>query len=347
MFGGVRRARVSSQSWKKAMRDYFVNHFGEDQFGIRTLNMPYLIAQELVNRRPDVYQEGVDDDVLDVAETAITASKIQIDKKKHKTKALFFVSRAQIEATASIILKEGYDPKDNTTKKLLRAALNTDHAIDMALFGRMVADDPIFNIDAASQVGQAIGVSKQNPEFDYYTAVDDYSLEDHAGAGMLGTIEYNSSTFYRYANIGMTQLEQNLGSKNASIDAVAKFAESFIESLPSGKQNTFAAQSLPSAILVEIRDTRPVSYAGAFEKPVTSSTDHSIVDNAKAALVDYAQSIRGAYNLYPVKSFVVYLHDDGFSSLGDPSNIKELEDHITSSLHDLIGYDEEPSEEGE
>jgi CRISPR system Cascade subunit CasC len=329
------------------MRDYFVNHFGEDQFGIRTLNAPTLIAQALLDKAPERYPEGLTDDVYESVEDALKAGKIQTDAKTHKTKALFFISRAQVSAVADTMLQEGYDPKDNAFKTMLKNALNAHHAVDMALFGRMAADDPVFNVDAASQVGQAIGVAKEVPEFDYYTAVDDNSLEEHAGAGMLGTIEYNSSTFYRYANIGMTQLEHNLGSKDAAVEAVTKFTEAFVESLPSGKQNTFAAQTLPSAVLVEVRDTRPVSYVGAFEKPVVGSRNESIVDNAKSALVEYADEVRGAYDLHPVRSFVVYLKDDGFSELGEPVNITELKVKLAEALREVFGTDPQESEFGE
>lgn len=342
LLGGVRRARVSSQSWKKAMRDAFVERYPGEEFGVRTLNAPLLLADELIRRAPDI--DG--DKAIDFAVKAFNAAKIQTDKKTNKTKALFFISKHQIRTLANIILTEGFDPSDSVTKKTIKEALNTEHAVDMALFGRMVADDPVFNVDAACQVAHAIGVSKVVPEFDYFTAVDDDSREDHAGAGMIGTIEYDSSTFYRYANIGMTQLMHNLGSKSAAVHAVSEFLDVFCASLPSGKQNTFAAQTLPSAVLVEVRTGRPVSYVNAFELPVEGSHNASVIDNASARLSEYAQSIRSAYSLTPDASFVMYLHDNGLSKLGEPSNYDELRDRLTEQLDSMIP-DAENTADGE
>ena len=143
--------------------------------------------------------------------------------------------------------------------------------MDIALFGRMVADDPSLNEDASAQVAHAISTHAVQTEFDFFTAIDDLKPEDNAGAGMLGTIEFNSSTMYRYANVAVHELYRQLGNKEQTLNALKLFIESFANSMPSGKSNTFANQTLPQAILVVVRSDRPVNLVSAFEEPVKSS----------------------------------------------------------------------------
>lgn len=88
--------------------------------------------------------------------------------------------------------------------------------MDMALFGRMVADEPSLNYDAAAQVAHSISTHAVQNEYDYFTAVDDCQAEDNAGAGHLGTVEYNSSTLYRYATVNVMELAGQLGAEQAA-----------------------------------------------------------------------------------------------------------------------------------
>lgn len=144
--------------------------------------------------------------------------------------------------------------------------------MDMALFGRMVASDPSLNYDAAAQVAHSISTHAVQNEFDYFTAVDDCAPEDSAGAGHLGTVEYNSSTLYRYATVNMVELAHLLGAEKAA-QAVRVFGEAFIRSMPTGKQNSFANRTLPDAVYVTLREDQPVNLCGAFEKPVRKSPE--------------------------------------------------------------------------
>ena len=155
--------------------------------------------------------------------------------------------------------------------KTLQAILNNNPAVDIALFGRMVVDDPSLNEDASAQVAHAISTHAVQTEFDFFTAIDDLQPEDNAGAGMLGTIEFNSSTMYRYANVAVHELYRQLGDKEQTLNALKLFIEAFANSLPTGKSNTFANQTLPQAILVTLRSDRPVNLVSAFEEPVKSS----------------------------------------------------------------------------
>lgn len=336
-FGGVRRARVSSQAWKKAMRDYFVDNFDVHDSGLRTLEVPGLIAEEIIRQAKE--SDGTEISYAEAEQKAVEAlklAKIQFTKAKkgerQQVKALFFISRNQIKTIASIMLNDGLDEKER--KEAVRNALRREHSVDMALFGRMVADDPYLNVDAACQVAHAIGVAPAVPEFDFYTAVDDHSVEDHAGGAMMGTIEYNSSTYYRYADVSLSQLQDNLGDTEAVKHAIAMFTKAFIESMPSGKQNTFAAQTLPSAVVVTVRAGRPVSYADAFVKPIRTGNDDAKA--AEDAMVDYAEATASAFDLKPVASFVTYLGDSRVRELGEGCDETELVRKVSELAGSLV-----------
>ena len=122
-------------------------------------------------------------------------------------------------------------------------------AVDIGLFGRMIADLPDMNIDAACQVAHALSTNKISMEFDFFTAVDDLSPKEETGAGMMGTVEFNSACFYRYANIDFFQLNQNLGNDVVlARKAVEAFLRASVAAIPTGKQNSMAAQNPPSLV---------------------------------------------------------------------------------------------------
>ena len=187
-YGGVTRARVSSQSWKKAIRQYFLEHGDISNVGIRSLEIVRYVAEKMMN-----LDESIDhEEAMKLAEEVINSAGVSTTKD-HKAKALFFMSSRQADRLAQAAL-EG-----DANKSELQEMIKSDPAIDIALFGRMVADDPKLNEDASSQVAHAISTHAVQTEFDFFTATDDFSSANDAGAGMLGTVEFNSSTLYRYA----------------------------------------------------------------------------------------------------------------------------------------------------
>lgn len=257
IYGGVRRARVSSQSWKRAMRQYFLAESAED-LGVRSLNVVKYLAERIVAADSSVTEEKA----MKMAENIF--NDVGIKTKDQKTKALFFLGKKQADLLAAAAVKGEKD------KKVLKQIFSDNPAIDIALFGRMVADDPSLNEDASAQVAHAISTHEVQTEFDFYTAVDDLAAEDNAGAGMLGTIEYNSSTLYRYANIALHDLTRQLGDKEQAITAAKIFIEAFSNSMPTGKSNTFANQTLPQMLMINLRRDRPVNLVTAYEKPIKS-----------------------------------------------------------------------------
>lgn len=290
IYGGVTRARVSSQAWKHAMRQAFVEEslLDKEDVGKRTKKVTELVEKEIAALAPEK-------DAAKLAKKTLDNAGIKNDEKG--TKALFFISQAQIKALAQLAVEECAD------KKEYKKALSTAPSADIALFGRMVADDPSLKFDAAAQVAHSISTHAVQNEYDYFTAVDDCQVEDNAGAGHLGTVEYNSATLYRYATVNVMELERHLGAKKAA-EVVRSFGEAFIRSMPTGKQNTFANRTLPDAVYVTIREDQPVNLCGAFERAVRKSTE-GYAEPSKSALQAYAQQLYQSFAEAPAESFTV------------------------------------------
>lgn len=274
-YGGVTRARVSSQSWKKSIREYFKKYdTNKNIVGIRTLSVVDYISKEIIKLNEEISDETATKMAIDVLKNI----GISIKDKENKLEALFFISNVQAKNLAKAAIDGEKD------KKKLKELLSDEPSVDLALFGRMVAKDASLNEDASAQVAHAISTHSIQTEFDFYTAVDDLQKEDNAGAGMLGTIEFNSSTLYRYANIAVHEFKKQMNDENdITIDALKLFIEAFIKTMPSGKINTFANQTLPQAVVVSIRHDRPINLVSAFETPVKSNDGYvsSSIDRLK------------------------------------------------------------------
>jgi CRISPR system Cascade subunit CasC len=191
----------------------------------------------------------------------------------------------------------------------LAAVLDGGRAVDIALFGRMLADRPEWGKDAACQVAHAISTHRVDREFDFYTAVDELQPREASGAGMMGDVEYYTATFYRYADINLGLLLDNLeGDADLASRAVEAFLRAFVLTLPSGKQNTFAAHSLPQFVAFLVRrDSMPRNLAAAFERPVFPRDDKSISGASVEALMDYWQRLDEAYGR-PLQEWVAILN---------------------------------------
>lgn len=323
-FGGVRRARVSSQAWKKAVRDEFAHLLDAERIGCRTKDAVGLIA-EYIN---EVAQGIENEESYVMAEAALKATGVSVKNKA--TGYLLFVSPRQAKALAQLAI-EARENLDQIDKKRAKAAFNpkespTLNAVDIALFGRMVADAPDLNVDASAQVAHAIGVGASEPEFDYFTAMDDRSPEDNAGAGMIGTVEYLSATLYRYATVDVYHLSENLGSARATEEAISSFTKAFVTSMPTGKQNTFANRTLPSAVVIQLRNTQPISLVNAFEKPVYADSSRGLAVAACERLVQQETAIETAFGARPLETYVVcgdFNAIDVLSQLAEPSSLQD------------------------
>lgn len=321
-YGGTRRARVSSQAWKRAMRNDFKQFLDESDLGVRSLRLVDDIKERIVK-----LDSALNDQAEAYAVTALTQAGLKIAPSKprkdssestyQKTGALLFLSNVQMDELAQLAV----DSHGSPDKKDAKAVLTKGNSIDLALFGRMIADSPDLNVDAAAQVAHALGVHTVVSEFDYFTAVDDHAPKDNAGAGMIGTVEFNSSTLYRYATVNVTALAKSLGSVKATGRAVEAFARAFISSMPTGKQNTFANRTLPEFVLVTVRDSQPVNLAGAFEEAV--DVRGSRVREAVTRLVAQAKGIDEAYGSKPLAAYAIVVGADQ-SGVADIAEITAL-----------------------
>jgi len=319
VYGGVLRARVSSQAWKHAMRKDFAENTPLD-VGKRTKK-----AAELVKDQILALDSELDADKL--AKKALENTGIKSDDKG--TKALFFMSTAQAKALAVLAVEGVAD------KKQYKDALKAAPSMDMALFGRMVADDPSLNYDAAAQVAHSISTHAVKNEYDYFTAVDDCQT-DSTGAGHLGTVEYNSSTLYRYATVNVLELKGKLGAEQAA-ETVRAFGEAFLFSMPTGKQNTFANRPLPDAVYVTLREDQPVNLCGAFERAVSRGEQGGYAEASKAALAQYAQQVYASFAEAPAQSFTV---GGGLEALAPAQTAKAMLDALEKAVRDALSGNE-------
>ncbi|MCL1912947.1 MAG: type I-E CRISPR-associated protein Cas7/Cse4/CasC [Eubacteriaceae bacterium] len=314
VYGGVRRARVSSQSWKRAMRLMFSEYLDKNELSYRTLRIFDLVAEKIQDKSPGCSNE----EALRLAKEIFKKAKVEPSKKNaEKSDALFFLSTQQAENLANLALGN-LEEKD--IAKAVVQTLKVNNGIDLALFGRMVASNPEINCDASAQVAHAISTHSVENEYDYFTAVDDLSTEDHAGAGMIGTVEYNSATLYRYATVAVHELFSQLSEDPKALEkALIEFNRAFLLSMPSGKQNTFAAHTLPYAALVSLRPDRPLNLADAFENPIKPEEGFT-----KPSTIAFAEHAVRVYADFCAKPEASYILGELPIELGQKLNINEM-----------------------
>lgn len=307
LFGGHRRARVSSQCFKRAIRLNAADAAtipAENQ-GVRTKKLKQLLEARLADLgRSDAGAR---------IESALAAAGLKL-KDDGKTEYLLFLGQGEVEAFAQLIQKYWDElaaapaPDAKKTKKEAKASLppelvkeakallNGQKAVDVAMFGRMLADMPEVNQDAACQVAHALSTHRVEREFDYFTAVDDKGEADETGAGMIGQIEFNSATFYRYAVIDANKLVENLQKdKELALTGIKAFVQAMVRAIPAGKQNTFAAHNPPSFVGVVLRHASPFNLANAFEKPVWPKSDKELTTLSVEKLAEHDTKVSGFY----------------------------------------------------
>lgn len=316
VFGGTRRARVSSQAWKRATRKEFGSLLDASDLGVRTKRIVEEVAERIEATAPDLTEIATELAAGVIASTGIklttaTRKKTTGEEEKHEESGyLVFLSNLQLDQLARAAVDVGREDDWKAALKAFKGKglLDRDHSIDLALFGRMVADVTDLNVDACAQVAHALSVHKVDTEYDYFTAVDDAksdAADEDAGAGMIGTVEFNSSTLYRYATVDVNRLAESLGGAEAARRAVEAFVRAFVTSMPTGKQNTFANRTLPDAVLVQVRENQPVNLVGAFESAVEADGDTTRLEIAARRLGERSEAISSAYGEKPVASWAV------------------------------------------
>ncbi|MFJ3164239.1 type I-E CRISPR-associated protein Cas7/Cse4/CasC [Streptomyces kanasensis] len=341
LYGGTRRARVSSQAWKRATRTEFAKAVEPADRATRTKRIAALLAERLA--RPAA--EGGTG--LDTAQADRLAAALleplgitKSSKKEEQSAYLLFFGRRQLDAivklldgrAAELASLPDADLKAEVGQLPVVATLTTGHPAEVALFGRMVADLPALNVDAAVQVAHALSTHAVRTEFDYYTAVDDENTEDH-GAGMIGTVEFNSSTLYRYAVLGVHQLRDNLSSLKDTREAAVRFVDAFTRSMPTGHQNSFAHRTLPHLVLLTLRTDQPVNLVSAYEEPVVGAT--GLATESAVRLAGELHSVTATWGAEPLRTLAAYnVEADKLTEVLGPSVAFPA---LLDSLGDLVG----------
>ncbi len=343
LFGGVRRARISSQAIKRSIR--WSDHFREP---FKAANMSHLLATrtqllpELVRKRLET--EDLTDEMKHViVEAAARLGKAERkendgdsddsdagDKKRGKggkgkssssggaerlrTAQLMFLTDREVDELTKrlvdIARSKGIDTLqelqgDKLVKEIVEEIREYEpHSVDIAMFGRMTTSSPFKDVEAAVQVAHAISTHGVDVEFDFYTAVDDISGE--SGAGFIGDTTFNSATYYKYFSIDWNALVRNLqNDKEIAAIAVRALIKAAMFAIPSGKQNSFAAHNLPDLALIEVKENNvPLSYANAFIKPVRATPQLSLMEASAKALQDYVVVINTMYGLKAQRAFL-------------------------------------------
>ncbi|MHB1504469.1 MAG: type I-E CRISPR-associated protein Cas7/Cse4/CasC [Acidimicrobiales bacterium] len=299
-FGGYRRARVSSQAWKRAVRHSFAANFSDEELAWRTKWLVNQVAEALV-------QQGRDrDTATSVAAAVLAAGGASIDERTRQTKVLWLVARRSVEVLADLCSRYWDEVASenrlnartaNTIKKAVVEKVVGARSVDIALFGRMLTDAPDGGtVDAAAQVAHALSTHAVVTEFDYFTAVDDLIPDGELGAGMIGTVEFNSACLYRYACVDWGQLVTNLyGDRDLATRAVEAFATAFVTAMPTGKQNTFAAHNPPAAAVFVTRTSGSWNLANAFADPVRVGRQTDLVKESCARLAAHWNELVSMY----------------------------------------------------
>lgn len=304
VFGGVRRARVSSQAWKRAVR--VALRAEQDLNGhraTRTKRIAELVEKDLRSAH------GLDgEEAGTLADAVLDALGLGRHKTSERESAvLVLVTDAEVAALVewavanreailqhrpSAVLdggdqeeqaaavssrgrkKKADKPANQEWARLCaeaRSLLTSPRAVDTALFGRMIAEIDDANHEAAAGVAHAISTHEARMEEDYFTAVDDVkqvAADTDQGSGMIGEILYQSAVLYRYATVDAGQLVEGLaGDRELARTALECFTRAFTTAIPTGKQATFAAHNPPSGVMVTV-DGQPISLANAFLGPI-------------------------------------------------------------------------------
>jgi CRISPR system Cascade subunit CasC len=345
LFGGTRRARVSSQCSKRAVREYFKEQ-NKDWVADRTKRIVDALKKRIQPKIQD--QKGfTEENLVKAIEVAVSSlgsnKKVKVDKEK-KTDVLLFLSPREVDALEKVITESYTDLlKAKLSDEVVQSvndALDGENksrlSLDVALFGRMLAVMPEKNQNAACQVAHSISTHAVEREFDFYTAVDDLKPEDTTGADMMGTVEFNSACFYRYAAVDWGKLVANLnGNVEFATKGLRAFLEGFIVAEPTGKQNTFAAHNPPEFVAVSIRrNTAPRNFANAFETAIRVKKDESLTRRSAEELAKKAKVLQSAFG-GEGKTWVLNLTDaklDGFGN--SAASLQELLDGVLATIQE-------------
>ncbi|MEB2398360.1 MAG: type I-E CRISPR-associated protein Cas7/Cse4/CasC [Alcaligenaceae bacterium] len=285
--GGFDRLRVSSQSLKRAWRtsDLFENAMA-GSIGTRTKQLGVeaykaLVAAGVTEKQAREWAQKI----TAVYGKAKSDAPLEIEQLVHVSPE----ERASLDALVATLTREKRPPTDEE----LDALLHEHTAVDIAMFGRMLASKTKFNGEAAVQVAHAIGVHASVVEDDYFTAVDDLNLEEPSAAH-IGETGFAAAVLYLYLCIDYDLLLRNLGrDEDLAERALKALVETALKVGPNGKQNSYASRAYAHYALVEIGSQQPRSLALAFVKPVSGSDYVGEATSALRTILDNMDKVYG------------------------------------------------------
>lgn len=342
VMGEKLRLRISSQSLKRAWRtsDVF-SRYVEGYIGVRTRQLGNFIQQSLENgvslfdlifsKSAKASRKTVQKNdaikwaakfVMIMTKGKISPAKEKNDKVEKEEESVFsdqlmHISPDEITQIDSLLTKisDGIKIQDDD----LNVFSSDKTAVDIAMFGRMLASTPQYNVEAAVQVSHAITVHQVTVEDDYFTAVDDLNRgEEDMGAGHLGEIEFAAGVFYQYICINYSLLLENL---QVNKELAGKALEGLVEAActvpPTGKQNSFASRAYASYVLAEIGTQQPRSLSVAFLKAVHSE---DLLESSVKRIQDTKANFDKVYGLAPNETYEMNV----ISGTGSLENLKKF-----------------------
>jgi CRISPR system Cascade subunit CasC len=347
VFGGVQRARVSSQSWKRAIREMAEKEL--DKSGQFRGKRSRLFIEKISTALKAL---GEDEGTVNALSLCAGHYLAKLDPKQDgKVKTLVFLSPLEYDLFASVLHKL----KDEDKQKLVNAISSVDReklakdedgdeevdeeepkkknkgekkltvkqftklvagilknpiekafkgekketkslpkdAADIALFGRMVANDHSLTVEAASMFSHALSTHKVDNEIDFFAAVDDLQPKEEVGAGMTSTLEFNSATYYRFAALNLDMLADvdHLGAmtKKERQSVVRTFVEATIKAIPGARKNTMNGNTMPVYVFGVVREKgHPIQLVNAFESPIRSTSGYA-TKSAELLKSEYAK----------------------------------------------------------
>jgi len=283
VFGGVNRSRISSQSMKRAIREFAQDNLPNARFGGERTK---LIVEPLAAA---LKRHGITDEKIATEHATKIADKLaKLDAKSVKeggvaqVGTLVFLAPSEVDSIGQQVaelLKE--DPTSNAYDRKLDQFCKKAGLIDgadIAIFGRMAASLPSLTLEGSAMFSHALSTHKSDNDLDFYTAVDDRKLKDEdAGAGMMGTLEFSSAVYYRYAALNLDLLAD--GDHLAKLtpeerkQVVDAFIRATLQAVPGARKHSMNAHTLPSYVLGTFKSAgQPVQLINAFEKPVASKS---------------------------------------------------------------------------
>ncbi|GIK40704.1 MAG: type I-E CRISPR-associated protein Cas7/Cse4/CasC [Chloroflexota bacterium] len=303
-FGYYDRARISSQCFKRAIRtSKFFKEATHASNGERTEYLIGWLTEILAEKYPDFQKPAEEfEQTLSIFVECFAGG---LDEKEpNQTSVLVYLSPDEVITIVDELVKNWDDalvfprPQDKNARrrhpvvKALKEIVDkqkkrNEYGVDVpdiALFGRMLAERPEIELNAACQVAHAISTHEVRTEIDYFTAMDDRQPLDEPGAAHINAAFFNSACFYRYAQLDWDELVKNLrGDKEVARRTVDGFLRGLIFALPKGKQSSFNSQTYPNLVLVVIRDDGfPWSMVNAFETPVQPKKEGLIAASFEA-----------------------------------------------------------------